>query len=155
MTRDNMITSIHIVAELILLAVLIWLIHRFMRRTEERLDTLESSVKNLSLISRYFPDFLQKGEKMTRNISEELTLKQNVLQKLITEAEKASEKLGIVEEKIKEKKLDKETINKVLILVNQGFTPAEIAPKLNIPLGEIELVIKLRKYLNTPMPEKL
>lgn len=150
-----MITAIHIVAELLLLIVLVLLIHRFMRRTEERLNNLENSVKNLSLISRYFPDFIQKGEKMTKNISEELTLKQNVLQKLITEAEKASEKLGIVEEKIKEKKLDKETINKVLILVNQGFTPAEIAPKLNIPLGEIELVIKLRKYLNTPMPEKL
>jgi hypothetical protein len=150
-----MITAIHIVAELLLIIVLVLLIHRFMRRTEERLEALENSVKNLSLISRYFPDFIQKGEKMTRNISEELTLKQNVLQKLISEAEKASEKLGIVEEKIKEKKLDKETINKVLILVNQGFTPAEIAPKLNIPLGEIELVIKLRKYLNSPMPEKL
>lgn len=150
-----MITAIHIVAELVLLTVLVLMIHRFMRRTEERLEKLENSVKNLSLISRYFPDFIQKGEKMTKNISEELTLKQNVLQKLISEAEKASEKLGIVEEKIKEKKLDKETINKVLILVNQGFTPSEIAPKLNIPLGEIELVIKLRKYLNTPMPEKL
>ena len=73
----------------------------------------------------------------------------------ISEAERASEKLEYVEEKIKEKKLDKETINKVLILVNQGFTPAEIAPKLNIPLGEIELVIKLRKYLNSPIKERL
>jgi hypothetical protein len=126
-----------------------------MQQTEDRLQSIEKSVRNLSTISKYFPDFIQKGEKVSKNISEELTLKQNILKKLISEAEKASEKLGYVEEKIKENKLDKDTINKVLILVNQGFTPQEIAPKLNIPLGEIELVIKLRKYLSSPIKEKL
>jgi len=131
------------------------LIRRFITRTNERLGHVERSVTHLSTISRYFPDFIEKGEKVTRNISEELSMKQDVLTKLISEAEKASERLGIVEEKIKENKLDKETINKVLILVNQGFTPTEIAPKLNIPLGEIELVIKLRKYISSPLKEKL
>jgi len=37
----------------------------------------------------------------------------------------------------------------------QGCPPNEIASRLNIPLGEIELVIKLRKYLNSPIKEKL
>jgi len=138
----------------VVIAMAIYL-KRFVKDTEERLEGIESSVKNLSTISKYFPDFIQKGEKVSRNISEELTLKQNVLKKLISEAEKASDRLGYVEEKIKENKLDKETINKVLILVNQGFTTQEIAPKLNIPLGEIELVIKLRKYLSSPFKEKL
>lgn len=127
----------------------------FIRKTNRRIESIENSIKNLSEISTYFPDFIQKGERVTRNISEELTYKQNVLTKLISEAEKASEKLGIAEEKIKDNKLDKDTVNKVLILVNQGFSPQEIAPKLNIPLGEIELVIKLRKYINSPVKEKL
>lgn len=149
------LTIIHIFIEVVILVGIVFLFYRFIRQTNERLSEVEKSVRNLSIISKFFPDFIEKGEKVSRNISEELTLKQNILKKLISEAEKASEKLGYVEEKIKENKLDKETINKVLILVNQGFSPAEIAPKLNIPLGEIELVIKLRKYLNSPLKERL
>ncbi len=125
------------------------------KKLTDRTKHLEERVHHLSTVSKYFPEFIEKGESITKNITEDLLMKQNVLKKLITEAEKASDKLGYVEEKIKEKKLDKNTINKVLILVNQGFTPAEIAPKLNIPLGEIELVIKLKKYLNSPIKEKL
>lgn len=150
-----LIIYIILAVETIALTAIGFLTHRFIVRTNERLGQVERSVTHLSTISRYFPDFIEKGEKVTRNISEELSMKQDVLTKLITEAEKASERLGIVEEKIKENKLDKETINKVLILVNQGFSPAEIAPKLNIPLGEIELVIKLRKYISSPIKEKL
>jgi hypothetical protein len=127
----------------------------FIRRTNRRLESIEASIKNLSVISTYFPDFIKKGERVSKNISDELTLRQDVLMKLISEADKASEKLGIAEEKIKDNKLDKEMVNKILILINQGFTPAEIAPKLNLPLGEIELVIKLRKYINSPIKEKL
>lgn len=146
---------IHIIVDLLLVAVIVVLARKYVKATNQRIDNIERNVHHLSTISKYFPDFIQKGERVTRNITEELTLKQNILKKLISEAEKASEKLGYVEEKIKENKLDKDTINKVLILVNQGFTPAEIAPKLNIPLGEIELVIKLRKYLSSPFKEKL
>ena len=135
--------------------VLVVVGYRFFKKTNHRIDNVEKSIQHLSTISTYFPDFIKKGERVTKNISEELTLRQDVLNKLISEAERVSERLGIMEEKIKENKLDKETVNKILILVNQGFTPAEIAPKLNIPLGEIELVIKLRRYLNSPIKERL
>jgi hypothetical protein len=150
-----MLQIIHAVANIIVLIVLIYLFLNIIKKLMARIEQLENRVHHLSTVSRYFPEFIEKGESITRNISEELLLKQNVLKKLISEAEKASDKLGYLEEKIKEKKLDKETINKVLILVNQGFTPREIAPKLNIPPGEIELVIKLKKYLNAPIKEKL
>ncbi|MDQ1350857.1 MAG: hypothetical protein QG657_1159 [Acidobacteriota bacterium] len=148
-------TIIHILVEIALLVVLVVLFTYTVKKLEARLKQLENKVTHLSTISKYFPEFIEKGESITKNITEDLLLKQDVLKKLIVEAEKASEKLSYVEEKIKEKKLDKGTIDKVLILVNQGFTPAEIAPKLNIPLGEIELIIKLRKYLSSPIKEKL
>jgi hypothetical protein len=148
-------TIIHIAVEVGLLVVLVILFAYTVKKLEARIMQLENKVKHLSNISKYFPEFIEKGETITRNITEDLLLKQDVLKKLIVEAEKASEKLNYVEEKIKEKKLDKGTIDKVLILVNQGFTPAEIAPKLNIPLGEIDLIIKLRKYLSSPIKEKL
>ncbi len=148
-------TIIHIVVEIAILVVLVVLFVYTIKKLEARIKQLENKVTHLSTISKYFPEFIEKGESITKNITEDLLLKQDVLKKLIVEAEKASEKLSYVEEKIKEKKLDKGTIDKVLILVNQGFTPAEIAPKLNIPLGEIELIIKLRKYLSSPIKEKL
>jgi len=148
-------TIIHIVVEIAILVILVVLFAYTVKKLEARIKQLENKVTHLSTISRYFPEFIEKGETITKNITEDLLLKQDVLKKLIIEAEKASEKLSYVEEKIKEKKLDKVTIDKVLILVNQGFTPAEIATRLNIPLGEIELIIKLRKYLSSPIKEKL
>jgi len=148
-------TIIHITAEIGVLVVLVILFAYTVKKLEARIKLLENRVTHLSTISKYFPEFIEKGETITRNITEDLLLKQDVLKKLIVEAEKASEKLSYVEEKIKEKKLDKVTIDKVLILVNQGFTPSEIATRLNIPLGEIELIIKLRKYLSSPIKEKL
>jgi len=151
----SMETAIHIFVEIVAVTVILVLVLVYIKKLNVRIEQLERNVHHLSTISKYFPEFIERGESITKNITEDLLLKQDVLKKLIDEAEKASDKLGYLEEKIKEKKLDKDTINKVLILVNQGFTPNEIAPRLNIPLGEIELVIKLRKYLNSPIKEKL
>ncbi|NIM16832.1 MAG: hypothetical protein GTO45_33015 [Candidatus Aminicenantes bacterium] len=152
-----LILHIIIGIQMIVLMGLIIVFYFFIKKTNQRIANVEENMTHLSTStsSQYFPDSMQKQGSDTKDVSEELTLKQNVLKKLISEAEKASQRLEIVEEKIRENKLDKETINKILILVNQGFTPAEIAPKLNIPLGEIELVIKLRKYISAPMKEKL
>jgi hypothetical protein len=150
----NMLYIVVIVESFIFIILLV-LAYLLYNKTNQRINGIEKSILHLTTISKYFPDFIEKGEQVTRNMSEELTLKQTVLNKLIGEAEKVSERLRIMEDKIKENKLSKETIDKILILVNQGFTPAEIAPKLNIPLGEIELVIKLRRYLNSPPKEKL
>lgn len=153
-----MTSIVHIVIEVLIIGLLTVVVFHFLniiKKLKARISQLEERVHHLTTISQYFPEFIRKGETITRNITEDLLLKESVLKKLISEADKATDKLGIIEEKIQDKKLDKETINKVLILVNQGFSPREIAPKLNIPLGEIELVIKLRKYLTSPIKEKL
>jgi len=140
---------------IILLIIVFIYFYNLNTKLRLRLELVEKQVNNLSIISSYFPEFIEKGENLTKNISEELTAKQSVLKKLIKTAENSYEKLGYLEEKINENKLDQTTINKILILVNQGFKASDIAPKLNIPVGEIELVIKLRKYLGAPIKEKL
>ena len=149
------IQLVHFIVEGVILIVLVGIFSHLTGKMNQRITTIEKTIKYLSSMGRSYSEFIRKSEKISKNIAEELTLKQAILEKLIAEAERASEKLGYMEEKIKENKLDKDTIDKILILVNQGFTPAEIAPKLNIPLGEIELVIKLKKYLNAPVKEKL
>ncbi len=146
---------VHIIFEIIILVFIYLYFYNQNLALKKRIENNENKIKNLSIISSYFPEFIEKGQNLTKNISEELTLKQGSLKKLIKEAEKSSERLGFLEEKIREEKLDQTTIDKILILVNQGFDAIEIAPKLNIPVGEIDLVIKLRKYLNAPIKEKL
>lgn len=146
---------IHIIIELIVIIFLFLYIYNNNVDLKRRMKIIEKKLINLSIISSYFPEFIEKGENLTKNISDELTLKQRALKKLINEAEKSSERLGFLEEKIREQKLDQSAIDKILILVNQGFNAIDIAPKLNIPVGEIELVIKLRKYLSAPIKEKL
>jgi hypothetical protein len=149
--------NIIIAAQMVALMGVIIVFYFFIKKISQRIANVEENMTHLSRSAgaRYSPGSTREEASDAGNVSEELTLKQNVLKKLISEAEKASQRLEIVEEKIRENKLGKETIDKILILVNQGFTPAEIAPKLNIPPGEIELVIKLRKYIGTPMKEKL
>jgi hypothetical protein len=144
-----------IMVETLLLLILTVVGYLLYIKTNQRINTLKKNIRNLSNLSQYFPDIFGNGEQVTNNTSEELTMKQDVLNKLISELERVSERLDIMEEKVKEKRLDKETVNKVLILVNQGFSAAEIAPKLNIPIGEIELVIKLRRYLSSTVKERL
>lgn len=149
------IIYIIIMVETLLLLTLFTVVYFFFNKTNHRIANIEKSIRHLSAISQYFSDFIDDGEGVAENIGGELTLKQEVLNKLISSAGRVSEPMDTREEKIKENKMDKETINKILILVNQGFTPTEIAPKLNIPIGEIELVTKLRQYLSSPVKERL
>lgn len=144
-----------LLALILILYIVVIVLQRRNRVYQNRIDSLEKAVKNLENISRYFPEFISQGEKITRDITTELSVKQEQLNKKIDAATEISRKLGYLEEKVKDNQLDKETIDKVLILVNQGFTAAEISPRLNLPAGEIELIIKLRKYLNSPVKEKL
>ncbi|UCH94558.1 MAG: hypothetical protein JSV88_30420 [Candidatus Aminicenantes bacterium] len=149
------VIHIIVIVEAIILIALIGVTYHLYIKTNHRIANIGKNMQHLSTISKQFLEFIEKSERVGTDISEELTLRQNVLNKLISEAEKVSQQLGMMEKKFKENKLDKETVDKILILVNQGFTPTEIAPKLNIPLGEIELVIKLRRYLSSPLKEKL
>ena len=149
------IVYIIILVETLLLLIVTVVGYLLYIKTNQRINIIKKNIRHLSNISQYLPDIFGKGEQVANNISEELTMRQDVLNKLISDVERVSERLDIMEEKVKERKLDKETVNKILILVNQGFSAAEIAPKLNIPIGEIELVIKLRRYLSSPIKERL
>jgi hypothetical protein len=149
------IIYIIIMVETLLLLTLSAVVYFFFSKTNHRIANIEKNIRHLSTISQYSPDSNHNGEGDAKNTVGGSTQKQDVLDKLISSAGGVPESLDTREEKIKVNKMDKETINKILILVNQGFTPTEIAPKLNIPIGEIELVTKLRQYLNSPLKERL
>ena len=77
------------------------------------------------------------------------------LKTLLTEAETMARRLELPEQTLRESRLNEETMDQILILVNQGFTPDEIAPRLNLPAGEVALAVKLKQYLNRPLRERL
>lgn len=139
---------------LLILSIII-IFYTKLRNLNKEIENLMSKISNLEKISDFFPEFIKKGEVLTKNISDELSLKKNMLNNLIIEAERVSDKLDHLERKLKNNEINKETIDNVLILINQGFSPEEISPRLNIPLGEIELIVKLKKYLNSPIKERL
>lgn len=150
-----MVLYIIIMVETLLVLILSAVGYFFFNKTNHRIGNIEKSIRELSAISQYFQDFIDDGSGAAKNIAGGLTPKQDGFDKSISGAGRVPGPIATREEKIKENKMDKETINKILILVNQGFTPAEIAPKLNIPIGEIELVTKLKQYLSSPIKEKL
>jgi hypothetical protein len=148
-------TYLLILSAILLLLGLTAVLMIFFKKVNRRFESFEQRLNNLSTIGTCFPDFIEKGEGITRHISGELQNRQDALTNLIVKAEETFQKLGALENKIQDHKLDKETIDKILILFNHGFSSQEIAPKLNIAVGEIELVIKLKQYLNSPLKEKL
>jgi len=127
----------------------------FLRRLAGRIVRLEKTVRELTKGSGLFPEFLQRGEALTRTIGDELALRQQAVTKLIEEAQAVSEKLNKLEIRLKENRMDQEKIQEILILYNQGFSSAEIVAELGIPAGEVELAIKLRQYLGAGDREPL
>ena len=114
----------------------------------ERLDQMEH-------YSGHFPEFLTRGEDMSRSLTQMLELRLTQLKTLLTEADTMARRLELAEQTLRESRLNEETMDQILILVNQGFTPDEIAPRLNLPAGEVALAVKLKQYLNRPLRERL
>lgn len=122
-------------------------------RLSRRLDEAERRLQALAEVSLHFPEFLAKGETITRTIADELAVRQGAIGTMIRQAEEHVRRLQFLEEKVQERKLDRESLNQALILINQGFTPQEISARLNIPLGEIDLMVRLKKVLRHPLAE--
>lgn len=144
-----------IALSLILVILGFLLLVLIMRRQAARIKSLEKMVRNLTMGSGLFPEFLQRGEALTRTLADELALRQHAVGKLIDEAQKVSGKLQQLEAGLKESRMDQRKLQEILILYNQGFSSAQIAADLQLPAGEVELAIKLKQYLGTEDRETL
>jgi hypothetical protein len=133
---------------IIILGVLMMIMNRKLQDLNSRIYKLQGSLKNISVISRDFPDFIKRGENISKNLTSDLMIKEKALKRLIDEAQKSKEYLEYLEEKNtnRDNNLNREMISKILILVNQGFNLKEISESLNIPIGEVELIVNLRRF---------
>lgn len=142
---------------LIILVQVFFIILLFKRQNHNQhyLEELSYKIGNLQAISDLFPSFLKRSEDLTRNWADEMAVRQAALKNLIQEADKSLTKLDHLQRDIKNSQISKTTIEEILILINQGFDVEEIADRMNLPQGEVEVAVRLRQYLNNPMVEKL
>jgi len=112
-------------------------------------------IDQLGVISSLFPKFLERSEDLTRNWADEMDWRQSALKNLIKEADLSLSRLDHLQRDLKDTQISKTTIEEILILINQGFDVEEISSRMNLPLGEVDVAVRLRQYLNDPMIEKL
>ncbi len=107
----------------------------------------EKKLSNLQLISEHFPEFLEKSAQVSSDIYVQLHQKLIALKKVVQEGQDLLTKLQIAERDCSQKKNDPEKIEKILLLINQGFKAEEIATNLNIPLAEVEFILNLKRFM--------
>lgn len=143
------------VAGCVLMAgAVIWLFTR-QNRLQRSMEEVRNSLRQLGTISTLFPKFLERSESLTSNWVEEMSWRQSALKNLIREADQSLSRLDHLQRDLKDSQISKQTIEEILILINQGFAVEEIASRMNLPQGEVEVAVRLRQYLNDPMVEKL
>jgi len=120
-----------------------------------RIRRLEMRLARLLEVGNLFPEFLRRSETLAHDLGGGLDHKLTVLQKAVGQADVRRRELEFLEQKIQEQKLSQDQLTDILILANQGFAVEEIATRLNVPVGEVQLVIGLRRYLNSPESRKL
>ena len=132
----------------LVIVLFVVVLNRRIKQMGNRLEDCENRLRNLAVIGDQFPRYLKEGQVIADRLACDLKVNQQRLQKLIQEAGRSSDYLEYLEGK-KEKKnteFNREKIASILILVNQGFSPREISERLNLSIGEVELVVNLRKY---------
>ncbi len=134
---------------------IIFYLYKRIQITEAKITILENRLKAFEVFGTSLSEFVERGEDVSRIISNELNQKQFKLKKLLKDAQETSSRLQHIETKLKSNKINKEQVENILILVNQGFKAKDIAPRLNLPIGEVELIVKLKEFLNKPFVEKL
>ncbi len=120
-----------------------------------RIRQLEERLTQLLEVGNLFPEFLRRSETLAHDLGGGLEQKLSVLQKAVGQADVRRRELEFLEQKIQDQKLSQDQLTDILILANQGFAVEEIATRLNVPIGEAQLVIGLRRYLNNPDSRKL
>lgn len=141
----------------LILAVVVAMIVLLIRqnRLKRAIAAIDRKLGQLTSISSLFPKFLEQGEHLTRNWTDEIDWRQSALKNLIHQADDSLSRLDHIQRDLKDSQISKTTIEEILILINQGFAVEEISRRMNLPQGEVEVAVRLRQYLNDPMVEKL
>ncbi len=134
-----MIEIIQLILDMIFIFFIIFLLIR--TRSLARLNTLIKESK------KDFEKLLFQAEKWGDEIIGKLNLKEREGSELLKRLEEAHKKLLEEEKKLIVESPDLEKTKSVLLLYNQGLSREEISKGLNIPIGEVDLILDLINYI--------
>ncbi len=134
-----MIEIIQLVLDLIFVFFIIFLLIR-----TSSLAKLKTLIKESK---KDFEKLLIQAEKWSDEIIEKLNLKEKEGKELLKRLEEAHKKLLEEEKKLIVESPDLEKTKSVLLLYNQGLSREEISRGLNIPIGEVDLILDLIDYI--------
>ncbi len=134
-----MIEIIQLVLDLIFVFFIIFLLIR-----TSSLAKLKTLIKESK---KDFEKLLIQAEKWSDEIIEKLNLKEKEGKELLRRLEEAHKKLLEEEKKLIVESPDLEKTKSVLLLHNQGLSKEEISKGLNIPIGEVDLILDLIDYI--------
>ncbi len=93
-----------------------------------------------------FKKLIEEAKKWSDKFISDLSLNEKKSKELIKKMEKSYKKLLEEEKKLHIEKPDYEKTKKVLLLYNQGLSVEEISKGLDIPEGEVKLILDLINY---------
>ncbi len=134
-----MIEIIQLILDLVFVFFIIFLLIR-----TSSLAKLKSLIKESK---KDFEQLLLQAEKWGNEIIKKLDLKEKEGKELLKRLEEAHKKLLEEEKKLIVESPDLEKTKSVLLLYNQGLSREDISKGLNIPIGEVDLILDLINYI--------
>ncbi len=109
-------------------------------------NTLETSVQEALRVSNRIQKDIQSKQQAASQITQVVEKEKKALLSLLEEikSKNSFSNSSSVNERFQEPWLN-DKYSKAVQLSSQGFSPQEIAKKINLPIGEVELVLSLRK----------
>ena len=107
-------------------------------------DSLEKVIKEGHRVSDRVVKDMESRQQTLSMISRLVENEKNAIMELLEEVKSAGYSSNLLKQKFQEPWIN-DKYAKALKLSAEGFSPQEIADRIKLPLGEIELVLSLRK----------
>ncbi len=130
---------IQIILDIIFIILIVFLLYR--TRSLSKLQRLIRDSK------RDFETLLFEGKRWGDEIIKKMDIREKEARELLAKLENAHKKLLEEEKKLIIETPDIEKTKSVLLLYNQGLSKEDIAKGLNIPKGEVDLILDLINFI--------
>jgi len=132
--KENIFITVQIIFDIVLLAYLVW--QKYINAK------LNSSYTSLIVSIK---DLLNTQKDMIELANKKIESQQESLAKVLDDVRQKNSVLTELIKSVKIKTFENDTKEKIIQMFNRSLSIEEIADQLNIPKGEVDLVLKLYK----------
>ncbi|MGE4547087.1 MAG: hypothetical protein AB7E28_04865 [Desulfurella sp.] len=132
--KENIFITVQIIFDIALLAYLVW-----QKYINAKLNSSYSSL----IVS--IKDLLNTQKDMIELANKKIESQQESLSKVLDDVRQKNSVLTELIKSVKIKTFENDTKEKIIQMFNRSLSIEEIADQLNIPKGEVDLILKLYK----------